>query len=73
MGIASGFSFTSGSTSNTSSKMRRAAACAWFETLRDRIRAELILIEREAEYVADIRRRIAHVSGLNSPLFGAAA
>ena len=32
-----------------------------------------ILIEREAEYVADIRRRIAHVSGLDSPLFGAAA
>ena len=34
---------------------------------------DAILIEREAEYVADIRRRIAHVSGLDSPLFGAAA
>ena len=30
------------------------------------------LIEREAEYVADIRRRIAHVSGGDAPLFAAA-
>jgi site-specific DNA-methyltransferase (adenine-specific) len=30
---------------------------------------DCILIEREAEYVADIRRRIAHVSGLDAPLF----
>ena len=29
-----------------------------------------ILCEREEEYVADIRRRIAHVSGLDTPLFG---
>jgi len=29
-----------------------------------------ILIEREAEYVADIRKRIAHVSGADTPLFG---
>ena len=29
-----------------------------------------ILIERESEYVADIKRRIAHVSGLDAPLFG---
>ncbi|MCA3704278.1 MAG: site-specific DNA-methyltransferase [Methylobacterium sp.] len=29
-----------------------------------------ILIEREAEYVADIKRRIAHVQGLDAPLFG---
>ena len=29
-----------------------------------------ILIEREAEYVADIKRRIAHVSGHDAPLFG---
>jgi DNA modification methylase len=28
-----------------------------------------ILIEREAEYVADIHRRIAHVSGNDAPLF----
>ena len=28
-----------------------------------------ILIEREAEYVADIRKRIAHVSGEDAPLF----
>jgi len=34
---------------------------------------DAILIEREAEYVADIRRRIAHVSGLDSPLFGQVA
>jgi DNA modification methylase len=32
-----------------------------------------VLIEREAEYVADIRRRIAHVSGQDAPLFGGAA
>ena len=30
---------------------------------------DCILIEREDEYVADIRRRIAHVSGLDGPLF----
>lgn len=30
------------------------------------------LIEREAEYAADIRRRIAHVSGADTPLFAAA-
>lgn len=29
-----------------------------------------ILIEREAQFVADIKRRIAHVSGLDAPLFG---
>jgi DNA modification methylase len=29
------------------------------------------LIEREAEYVADIRRRLAHVSGADTPLFAA--
>lgn len=29
------------------------------------------LIEREAEYAADIRRRIAHVSGADTPLFAA--
>jgi site-specific DNA-methyltransferase (adenine-specific) len=28
-----------------------------------------VLIEREAEYVADIKRRIAHVSGDDAPLF----
>lgn len=28
------------------------------------------LIEREAEYVADIRRRLAHVTGADTPLFG---
>jgi DNA modification methylase len=32
-----------------------------------------VLIEREAEYVADIRRRIDHVQGLDAPLFGAVA
>lgn len=32
-----------------------------------------ILIEREAEYVADIRRRVAHVKGEDAPLFGGAA
>lgn len=32
-----------------------------------------ILIEREAEYVADIRRRIAHVEGLDAPLFSGIA
>ena len=31
------------------------------------------LIEREPEYVADIRRRIAHVSGADAPLFAQAA
>jgi site-specific DNA-methyltransferase (adenine-specific) len=30
---------------------------------------DAILIEREAEYVADIKRRIAHVSGEDAPLF----
>lgn len=30
------------------------------------------LVEREAEYAADIRRRIAHVSGADTPLFAAA-
>lgn len=30
------------------------------------------LIEREAEYAADIRRRIAHVSGADAPLFASA-
>ena len=33
---------------------------------------DAILIEREAEYVADIKRRIAHVSGEDTPLFVAA-
>jgi site-specific DNA-methyltransferase (adenine-specific) len=33
---------------------------------------DCILIEREAEYVADIERRIAHVSGTDSPLFSIA-
>jgi site-specific DNA-methyltransferase (adenine-specific) len=32
-----------------------------------------ILIEREAEYVADIHRRLAHVRGEDTPLFGGAA
>lgn len=32
---------------------------------------DAILIEREAEYIADIRRRLDHVAGLDSPLFGA--
>jgi DNA modification methylase len=30
---------------------------------------DCILVEREAEYVADIRRRIAHVAGGDTPLF----
>lgn len=30
---------------------------------------DAVLIEREAEYVADIKRRIAHVSGEDAPLF----
>ena len=34
---------------------------------------DAILIEREAEYVSDIRRRVAHVSGQDSPLFEVAA
>lgn len=29
-----------------------------------------VLIEREAEYVADIKRRLSHVSGADTPLFG---
>ena len=32
---------------------------------------DCILVEREAEYVADIRRRIAHVSGEDGALFSA--
>lgn len=32
-----------------------------------------ILIEREAEYVADIQRRLAHVRGEDAPLFAGAA
>lgn len=32
-----------------------------------------VLIEREAEYVADIRRRLDHVHGTDTPLFGGAA
>ena len=32
-----------------------------------------ILVEREAEYVADIQRRIAHVHGTDAPLFAGAA
>jgi DNA modification methylase len=32
-----------------------------------------VLIEREVEYVADIKRRIAHVSGLDAPLFAEVA
>ncbi len=35
--------------------------------IREGFRA--ILIEREAEYVADIKRRIAHVRGDDAPLF----
>ncbi len=33
---------------------------------------DCILIEREAEYVADIERRVAHVSGADAPLFAGA-
>lgn len=33
---------------------------------------DAVLIEREAQYVADIRRRIAHVSGQDAPLFAGA-
>ena len=33
---------------------------------------DAVLIEREAEYVADIKRRIAHVSGEDAPLFAGA-
>lgn len=33
---------------------------------------ECILIEREAEYVADIKRRVLHVRGEDAPLFAAA-
>jgi DNA modification methylase len=32
-----------------------------------------ILIEREAEYIADINRRLAHVRGADTPLFGGSA
>jgi site-specific DNA-methyltransferase (adenine-specific) len=28
-----------------------------------------VLVEREAEYIADIRRRVAHVEGADTPLF----
>jgi hypothetical protein len=31
---------------------------------------DCIVVEREAEYVADIRRRVAHVHGTDTPLFG---
>jgi hypothetical protein len=31
-----------------------------------------IAIEREGQYVADIKRRIAHVEGADTPLFGGA-
>lgn len=34
---------------------------------------DAILIEREAEYVSDINRRLAHVHGGDTPLFGGAA
>jgi DNA modification methylase len=34
---------------------------------------DCILIEREAQYVADINRRIAHVSGEDAPLFAGSA
>ena len=30
---------------------------------------DCILIEREAEYIADIHRRIEHVAGTDTPLF----
>ena len=33
---------------------------------------DCILIERETEYIADIRRRLAHVSGQDAPLFASA-
>ena len=33
---------------------------------------DCIAVEREAEYVADLRRRIAHVHGTDTPLFMAA-
>jgi site-specific DNA-methyltransferase (adenine-specific) len=39
--------------------------------MREGFRA--ILIEREAEYVADIQRRLAHVKGEDTPLFSGAA
>lgn len=39
--------------------------------MREGFRA--VLIEREAEYVADIKRRIAHVKGEDAPLFAEAA
>ena len=32
---------------------------------------DCILIEREAEYVADIKARLAHISGADCPLFAA--
>lgn len=35
-------------------------------------RLKAILIEREAEYVADIKRRLAHVRGDDTPLFSSA-
>jgi hypothetical protein len=33
---------------------------------------DCILVEREAEYVADIKARLAHVRGDDTPLFRAA-
>ena len=30
---------------------------------------EVLLVEREAEHIEDIRRRIAHVRGEDTPLF----
>jgi hypothetical protein len=34
---------------------------------------DAILIEREAEYVEDIKRRVAMLSGLDTPLLAGAA
>ena len=34
---------------------------------------DAVLIEREPEYVADIHRRLAHISGADTPLFAGAA
>jgi site-specific DNA-methyltransferase (adenine-specific) len=39
--------------------------------LREGMRA--VLIEREAEHVADIRHRLAHIGGEDTPLFAAPA
>ena len=38
------------------------------QSIRERFNA--ILIERESEYVADIRRRLARLGGADTPLFG---